>query len=76
MEIHLRIVAVSGETVFDRLRTTAKALGIAPERLTEGNRSSNGAYQSYQLSLVVASLARMREVDQAFRGVDGVKMVL
>ena len=75
VEVHFRIVCLGSDPVRAAVRATAEGLGLA-EQLTRGNSSSGGKYHSFQLSHTVESPEEMQRIDQAFRAVDGVKMVL
>ena len=75
VEVHFRIVARAEDLVATRVHAAAEQLGLA-RHLEPGNTSASGKYHSHRLSLEVDSLERMREIDQTFRAVDGVKMVL
>ena len=75
VEVHFRIVSQASPEVDERVRAAADSLGVA-DKLTAGNASSSGKYLSYQLSVVVESEERITSIDQTFRAVDGVRMVL
>jgi len=75
VEVHFRIVARAETAVTARIHTAADELGVR-DLLKPGNASTSGNYHSHQLSLTVESKERMQEIDQTFRAVDGVKMVL
>ncbi len=75
VEVHFRIVCVSSMEVSAHVMVAADELGLA-EKLLTGNESSSGKYLSYQLSTVVDSKEEMHTIDQTFRAVEGVKMVL
>jgi len=74
-EVHFRIVCEAGNPVRAAVRATAEGLGLG-DSLSRGNSSSGGKYHSFQLTHVVQSREEMDRIDQAFRAVDGVKMVL
>ncbi|MDF3128620.1 DUF493 domain-containing protein [Kiritimatiellaeota bacterium B1221] len=75
VEVHFRIVCVSELKVSTHVMIAAEELGLG-ENLVAGNESSGGKYLSYQLSTVVNSKEEMNKIDQTFRAVEGVKMVL
>lgn len=75
VEVHYRIVCESSLKVSTHVMIAAEELGLG-EKLKTGNESSSGKYLSYQLSTVVDSAEEMNNIDQAFRTVEGVKMVL
>jgi putative lipoic acid-binding regulatory protein len=75
VEVHFRLVCEAGETVYHRVHEAAKELKLE-DKLQPTNQSSSGKYQSYQLSLIAESLEHMQGIDNTFRAVDGVKMVL
>lgn len=75
VEVHFRVVCHATPDVMERLQSALLAIGI-DKRLTTGNASASGKYQSYELSLVVDSEPQMKQIDATLRGVDGVKMVL
>lgn len=75
VEVHFRIVCLGSDPVRAAVRATAEGLGLA-DQLLRGNSSSGGKYHSFQLTHTVDSKEEMEQIDQAFRAVDGVKMVL
>ncbi|MDA3872874.1 MAG: DUF493 domain-containing protein [Kiritimatiellae bacterium] len=75
VEVHFRLLCEAGETVYLRVREAAIQLNLE-DKLQPANQSSNGKYQSYQLSMTAESLEHMQGIDRHFRAVDGVKMVL
>jgi putative lipoic acid-binding regulatory protein len=75
VEVHFRIVAMATADVTSRIVEAASELGLA-EKLQSGNASASGKYQSHQISLVVESHDQMQHIDQTFRSLEGVKMVL
>lgn len=75
VEVHFRIVCVESDPVRAAVRATAASLGLG-NQLVSGNASSGGKYLSFQLTHTVASKEEMQQIDQAFRSVEGVKMVL
>lgn len=75
VEVHFRVVCDADAAVANSVRAAAADLGVL-DLLEEGNRSKTGKYRSFQLSLMVETNERMREIDTAFRRVEGVKMVL
>lgn len=75
VEVHFRIVCESRLEVSAHVMVAADELGLS-EELKTGNQSRGGKYLSYQLSTVVNSKEEMNRIDQTFRAVDGVKMVL
>lgn len=75
VEVHFRIVCVESDSVRAAVRATAEGLGLA-DQLVAGNASSGGKYLSFQLTHTVNSREEMQQIDQSFRAVEGVKMVL
>ena len=75
VEVHFRIVCDSSLEVSAQVMVAADELGFS-EKLKLGNQSRGGKYLSYQLSTVVNSKEEMNKIDQTFRAVEGVKMVL
>ena len=75
VEVHFRIVCTSSLELSAQVMAAADELGLA-DKLQSGNQSSGGKYLSYQLSTVVNSKEEMNKIDQTFRAVEGVKMVL
>ncbi|MGA0334014.1 MAG: DUF493 domain-containing protein [Kiritimatiellia bacterium] len=75
VEVHFRIVCDSSLEASAQVMVAADELGLS-EKLKSGNQSRGGKYLSYQLSTVVESLEQMNHIDQTFRALEGVKMVL
>lgn len=75
VEVHFRIVCDARLEVSAQVMVTADELGLG-DKLKTGNESRSGKYLSYQLSTMIASLEEMNHIDQCFRSIDGVKMVL
>ena len=75
VEVHFRIIAFATPETDAAIRAAAEGLGISAA-LQAGNESSGGKYHTFNLSQVVESAEQMREIDQTFRAVPGVKMVL
>lgn len=75
VEVHFRIVCESSLKTSTYVMVAAEDLGLG-DKLKPGNESSGGKYLSYQLSTVVDSADEMNKIDQTFRAVEGVKMVL
>ena len=75
VEVHFRIVCLGSDPVRAAVRATAEGLGLG-DQLSRGNSSSGGKYHSFQLTHTVASREELTQIDQSFRAVDGVKMVL
>lgn len=75
VEVHYRIVCDSGMEVSAHVMVAADELGLA-DKLESGNASSSGKYISFHLSTIVHSKVEMHHIDQTFRAVEGVKMVL
>ena len=75
VEVHFRIVCDARLDVSAQVMVTADELGLS-EKLKSGNESSSGKYISYQLSTIANSIEEMNHIDQSFRKIDGVKMVL
>jgi putative lipoic acid-binding regulatory protein len=75
LEVHFRILCLSEPAVLQAVREAADLLGLS-DALREGNHSRGGRYTSFQLSLQVESREELRRIDQTFRQVEGVKMVL
>lgn len=74
-ECHFKIVVAASDGVAGRLNQVLDAYQ-REERVCLGNRSAGGKYVTYNVSLVVENLELMREMDCAFRAVEGVRMVL
>lgn len=75
VQVHFRIIAFATSETDAAIRLAAEGLGLG-EALQVGNESSGGKYHTFNLSLEVESAERMGEIDQTFRAVPGVKMVL
>lgn len=75
VNVHFRIIAFATPETDTAIRAAAATLGVATA-LTPGNVSANGKYHTFNLTLMIESAGRMREIDRAFRAVPGVKMVL
>lgn len=75
VDVHFRIVCESRLEVSAKVMIAADELGLA-EKLKNGHESRTGKYLSYQLSTVVDSKEEMNLIDQKFRAVEGVRMVL
>lgn len=75
VEVHFRVIACATAETDAGILAAAEALGLGG-CLTPGNESAGGKYHTFNLSLLVESAERMREIDRAFRAVPGVKMVL
>jgi len=75
VDVHYHIVCDSSLKVSTHVRIAAEELGLG-EKLKTGNQSRSGKYLSYHLSTGVDSKEEMNRIDQAFRAVEGVKMVL
>lgn len=75
VQVHYRVIAEARDAVRQAVLATAATLGVT-DNLTDGHASAGGKYQTYNLSVVVDNHQRMQEIDQAFRAVPGVKMVL
>ena len=74
-ECHFKIITHEGAGMADRLNAVLIAFDIQ-EMVAEGNRSAGGKYVTYNVSITIQTIERMREIDAAFRDVDGVRMVL
>ncbi|WFB35570.1 DUF493 domain-containing protein [Kiritimatiellota bacterium B12222] len=75
VEVHYRIVCDSSMEVSAHVMVVADELGLA-DKIKSGNQSSSGKYITFQVSTVVDSKEEMHNIDQTFRAVEGVKMVL
>ena len=73
--IHFRIVCLDQHSVRTAIQATAETLGLH-QNLSKGNSSSSGKYQTYNLTHTVESREELDQIDQSFRAVEGVKMVL
>ena len=74
-ECHFKIIAHRTDGVANRLNQVL-ADRTHRARVCPGNESAGGRYLTYNVSLVIETLEIMRELDNAFRSVDGVRMVL
>lgn len=74
-ECHFKIITYDVSGVADRLNRVLIDKNH-PERVRPGHHSTGGKYLTYNVSLVIETLEIMRELDNAFRSVDGVRMVL
>lgn len=72
---HFKIIAKQLDDIQPRLEAVLAALQIK-QPLEAGRVSAGGQYKSFNLSMEVESLARMKEIDRALGAVDGVKLVL
>jgi len=75
VEVHMRLVCEADEAVAAGLQAAADELGFT-DPVSRSNASRKGTYQSYAVSFTAHSKQHLREVDQVFRNVPGVKMVL
>jgi len=75
LQVHYRILCEATDDVAAAVTQCARGLGVS-EGFAAGNASQGGKYRSFQLSVVVDSAERMHAIDDAFRAVPGVKMVL
>ena len=74
-DCHFKVIARDREGVRERLNDVLESFGM-PGRMQAGTRSSAGTYITYNISLRIETHADMQALDQAFRAVDGVRMVL
>jgi len=72
---HFKVVAYDQPEIMERIEEVLKILCIESP-VIRGNQSSKGKYQTYNVSILVNSREEMQKIDQKFRAIDGVVMVL
>ncbi len=75
VDCHFKVIAEDLEHMHFVIETVLMELGIQ-NPLTPGNRSKNGKYITFNVSVRVASREMMERIDSELRNIQGVKMVL
>jgi len=75
-DCHFKVISINLEGIQATLNQILVDLGFEGSVFTPGTRSTNGKYITYDLSLYMESYERMKALETALQGVEGVKYVL
>lgn len=73
---HFKVICLDLLGIHKNLNLALVEVGLVDVAFQPGTRSKKGKYISFEVSLMVETHARMIEIDQAIRSVEGVKMLM
>lgn len=75
LECHFKIISEDIENMRFVIETVLRQLHVFVP-VEPGNKSANGKYMTYNVTVMVQSQEKMNEIDAALRNIKGVRMVL